>query len=144
MLAALQVKVVEDAAGAAVSTLTGTLIGALLLLAVCVAIWAVWRLNKVQSERVEDKDKMVVELIKAQNVATELTKDLLEKFNKNSGAMAQLEDSVRDNTAGQRELSNKVERMDRAVDFLSRSGLSSRYHRSTTPPPPRSSGEKKA
>lgn len=141
MLAALQVTVVEDAAGAAISTLTGTLIGALLLLAVCVAIWAVWRLNKVQSERVEDKDKMVVELIKAQGAATELTKDLLEKFNKNSGAISQLEDAVRGNTAGQRELSNKIERMDRAVDFLSRGGLSSRY-RSTTPPPRTSEGKK--
>jgi hypothetical protein len=76
----------EDVVTPALTTLDKTAIGAVLVVAVTVAVVAVWQLIRVQNARVEDQKAMSTS-------SAQLTEKLLEAFGKFSGALDRLKEA---------------------------------------------------
>jgi uncharacterized protein HemX len=136
MLLAMQTKIVEEAASSAISTITGTVLGALLVLTTAVAIWAVWALNKAQNDMQKAKDAMADKMQDAHQASTALSLDLMKQFNANASELESLTMAVESSTNSLKDLTYKIERVDRAIEFLSRG---SGRHLSVSHPPQSSS-----
>lgn len=132
MLAWLQPKVAEEAAGDALGVvIKDGVLGALLIIAVGLCVWAVMRLNSVQNKRVEDQRLMNERMEKSQDRMAGLIEKMTEAFTGHKAALDRLSESEKSQTETMVKLCSKMEGMQGTVDSVIRDAV--RGRRSYTP-----------
>jgi hypothetical protein len=92
----------ELAGRSGLSVLESSLLGAIAVLCLVVAIFAVWKLNKVQNERVEDQKQMSGRMEK-------LAEKLVSTFSETNNALSNLTQAEKDGQALMQQLKSSID-----------------------------------
>ena len=144
LLASLQPKVANEAAGDALAVIIkDSVLGALLVIAVGLCVWAVLRLNSVQNKRVADQKQMNDRMEKSQEKMAGLIEKMTEAFAGHKAALEKLADTERSQTDTMVKLCGEMRGLQGTVDSVIRDAVRRSSPRSYTPssgrPPSRGS-----
>lgn len=144
LLASLQPKAANEAAGDALAVIVkDSVLGALLVVAVGLCVWAVLRLSSVQNKRVADQKQMNERMEKSQEKMASLIEKMTDAFTGHKAALDRLSDTEKSQTETMVHLCSKMEGVQSTIDSVVRDAVRRAPRRSYTPgsgrPPTRGS-----